>query len=350
MVTSFTTGGIIGISLCVISLLLHLIAYFTPHWKEVVPNSNALYVDGVDALIRGEVLHYFNAVHRYTKHSYGIFQRCERLLNNINLTISLLSEKEHQSCTKNYLPSYQDINFNECHSLEYYQFCTKANKKIFDIQNHYLLQKFAIDNLKYSKENQQKSALLCNCRYPRYALTCRYLSAITIIFILLTIIFYTWVALSNKKMNIKKLIGAISSFCSIIFLMLNLIVMNNYLKFEPLEYLVAIEKHYRAKQIYKFSEDMKITMQRFHSSVTIKNGYSMALEWTAFCLTIITAIILLITTKKSDHKPNTHISNDIESRNKQHLDGVRDQSSLDAMLTTNSSQERFRIKRYDEEV
>src|SRR5690242_2389918 len=66
----------IGISLSFVTLILQCVAFFTPHWKEITPNTNSLYVEGVDALIRTEVLHYFDTIHRYTRHSYGLFQRC----------------------------------------------------------------------------------------------------------------------------------------------------------------------------------------------------------------------------------------------------------------------------------
>ncbi|CAF0753352.1 unnamed protein product [Didymodactylos carnosus] len=302
-VTSYLIGSIIGIILCTIGLILHLIAYFTPHWKEVIPNSNALYVDGIDALIRTEVLHYFNAVHRYTKHSYGLFRRCERLLNSTNTTPNILKEHQNQLCTKNYLPSYEDVDFNECHSLQYYRFCTKKNEKIFDIQNHYLLQTFAIDQT-YFKENHQNSLSSCDCKYPTYVPVCQYFCGFGVIFIVLTIILYAWLPLTDdKKIRVRiKFIGVISSLLSIVFLMSNLIIMNNYLRFESLEYLVAIERHYRTNQIYKLSEDTRIAVNRFESYVIIKTGYSMGLEWIAFFLTIISAIILLGTCNMSAHK------------------------------------------------
>ena len=78
----FPIGISIGICLTLFTIILQCIALFTPHWKEISPKTHSLYVDGVDALIRTEVLHYYNNVHRFTRHSYGLFQRCEYDLSN----------------------------------------------------------------------------------------------------------------------------------------------------------------------------------------------------------------------------------------------------------------------------
>ncbi len=49
-----TIWYIIGTLLILITIILQSIAFFTPHWKEISPNTHSLYVDGVDALIRTE--------------------------------------------------------------------------------------------------------------------------------------------------------------------------------------------------------------------------------------------------------------------------------------------------------
>ena len=139
-------GLIFGILLTVTTLVLQGVAFFTPHWKEVSPSAHSLYVDNVDALIRNEVLHYFNSIHRLTRHSYGLFERCETTSRNTSKTnyprddpfdVIALHNLEGK-CSKNFLPSYGDENFNHCHSLSYYRFCTTTSAKIFDINADYL--------------------------------------------------------------------------------------------------------------------------------------------------------------------------------------------------------------------
>jgi hypothetical protein len=118
-------GIILGVSLTLVTIALQCVAFFTPHWKEVSPNTHSLYVDGIDALIRTEVLHYFNSVHRYTRHSYGLFERCEYLLSNSSKysnhrddLFDINISNRQKTCTKNFLPSYRD---EACHIIVFVQ-------------------------------------------------------------------------------------------------------------------------------------------------------------------------------------------------------------------------------------
>jgi hypothetical protein len=82
--------------------------------------------------------------------------------------------------------------------------------------------------------------------------------------------------------------------------MINLIIVLEYLQYESLEYLIAIQRHYKLNQIYKLSQDTKTIIDRFLSSIKIHIGYSTILAWIAFGLSIIDGILLLITCKIQD--------------------------------------------------
>jgi len=303
--SQLTVGIIIGIFLAIVTLVLQCIAYFTPHWKEISPNTPSLYVDGIDALIRTETLVYFDSVHRFTRHSYGLFERCEFLLKNSS---KLVHEQEaavhigfnHQikRCTKNFLPSYADEKFNECHSLQYYLFCSKASERIFDINNDYLRATFDI-----SYRNIESTSS-CDCHYPKYVKACQILGIFALFFLFLTALFFTiFPFLKTRHQRLKiKCFGVLSSIFAMLFILTNLLVVLNHLEYESTEYLTAIERHYRISQIYKLSQDVKHAINQFTSSITIKIGYSTKIAWIAFILSIVDGILLMITCKiTGDH-------------------------------------------------
>jgi len=300
---TFTVGIIIGVCLTIITIILQFIAFFTPHWKEISPNTHSLYVDGVDALIRTEVLVYFNSVHRFSRHSYGLFQRCEYLLNNSLKSVNEREEvfniglnNQQKLCTKNYSPSYEDKQFDECHSLPYYRYCSKSSGKSFDINNDYLRATF--DILSESHINIDSTSS-CNCHYPTYVKACHVLGTFAFIFLFLTaLLFGIFPFLKNRNQCLKvKCFGVLSSLLAILFILINLLVVLNHLDYESIEYLIAIERHYRASQIYKLSQDTKIATDRFMSSINIKIGYSTIIAWIAFILSIVDGILLMLTCK-----------------------------------------------------
>jgi len=300
-----TVGIIIGVFLTIITIVLQCIAFATPHWKEVSPNTHSLYVDGVDALIRTEVLVYFNSVHRFTRHSYGLFQRCEYLLSNSSKFVHERQEifnigfnKEHKTCTKNFLPSHTDEQFDECHSLQYFRFCSKTSEKIFDINHDYLRATFDI----LSDPRRIDSTSSCDCQYPRYVKACHVLGIFALAFLFATaILFGVFPFLKNRYQRLKvKCFAVLSSIFAILFLIINLLVVSSHLNYESLEYLSDIEKHYSLNQIYKLSQDTKIAINRFISSINIETGYSTKIAWIALALSIIDAILLMITCKVTD--------------------------------------------------
>jgi hypothetical protein len=309
----------IGVLLSLATIVLQCVAFFTPHWKEISPNTHSLYVDGVDALIRTEVLHYFNTIHRYTRHSYGLFQRCEYLLGNASVYNNqkdlrdLIRNNERKKCTKNYLPSYVDDHFNLCHSLPYYRFCTKAGEKNFNINNDYLRATFDISP---SQANSAAKSS-CDCSYPPYVVVCRIIGIIALVFLFLTNLLYILFSLftdPHHRLKIK-CFAVLSSLLGIIFLMINLIVISQNLEYESIEYLIAIQRHYRTTQIYKLSEDTKIAIDRFISSINIRVGYSTIIAWIAFALSIIDGILLLFTCRiKDKHDENETSTNLISSK------------------------------------
>jgi len=345
-----------GIILTLITIILQCIAFFTPHWKEISPNAHSLYVDGVDALIRTEILHYFNNVHRYTRHSYGLFQRCEYLVNNSSKYNNQqdLFNKQQKKCTKNYLPSYNPDHFNECHSLPYYTFCTKASEKKFDISNDYLRATFDIP---YSQKNSA-STFSCSCHYPSYVLICHIVGIMALIFLILTcLLFILFPFCSDPHRRLKiKCFGILSSILSIIFLMINLIVILQNLEYESVEYLIAIQRHYKLNQIYQLSQDAKIAMDRFLSSIEIRIGYSTILAWIAFVLSIIDGIFLITTCKiKDKHEEKETRVSLISPQNEEHDNSLRftaipsDSQSPNPLTTSNFPNEKSE-KQWEDEV
>ncbi|CAF0776612.1 unnamed protein product [Rotaria sordida] len=300
-----SSGIIIGIILTIITIILQSIALFTPHWKEIAPNTQSLYVDGVDALIRKEVLHYFNSVHRYSRHSYGLFQRCEYVLNNSSIYNNqndlddFVVNKQRNKCTKNFLPRYNDNYFNECHSLQYYRFCTKASVKNFDINNDYLHATFDISTSPINVD----SKMSCDCHYPPYVLVCQIIGILALICLLLTcLLFILFPFFTNVHYRLKiKYFGILSSLLSIVLLTINLIIIYKHLEYESIAYLLDIEKHYKSTQIYKLSEDTKIAIDRFLSTINVRIGYSTIIAWIAFGLSIIDGILLLTTCQIKHH-------------------------------------------------
>jgi hypothetical protein len=305
-------GIILGVSLTLVTIALQCVAFFTPHWKEVSPNTHSLYVDGIDALIRTEVLHYFNSVHRYTRHSYGLFERCEYLLSNSSKysnhrddLFDINISNRQKTCTKNFLPSYRDEHFDECHSLPYYRFCTKKSEKIFDISNDYLRATFDIS----ASRTIIAAPYSCDCHYPPYVKACHVFGILALIFLFVTSLLFglfPFVKHTHHRLKLK-CFAVLSSLFSILFIMINLIITYQHLEYESIEYLIAIERHYKLSQIYKLSQDMKTTIDRFLLSINIRTGYSAIIAWIAFVLSIIDGIFLLVTCKIShdnDDKEN----------------------------------------------
>jgi hypothetical protein len=299
-----TVGIIIGILLTIVTIVLQCIAFFTPHWKEISPNTNSLYVDGIDALIRIETLVYFNSIHRFTHQSYGLFQRCEYLLNNSSKFIHQNEEMfNHQpkTCSKNLVPSYEDNQFNLCHSLQYHRFCSQTSKKKFDLVKDYLRTTFDISS---NPNRNLDLTASCDCRYPKYVTACHVLGIFALIFLFLTaLLFSLFPRLKSRHQRLKvKCFAVLASLFSMIFILINLSVVLNYLHYESIEYLTSIERHYRLNQIYKLSQDTKLAIDRFVSSIIIKTGYSTKIAWIAFALSIIDGILLMITCKVKDHE------------------------------------------------
>ena len=302
-------GVIIGLVLTLITIAVQCIAFFTPHWKEVSSRSPSLYVDGVDALIRTEVLHYFDSVHRSTHLSYGLFQRCEYLHSNASssnpqrdqlLGLALNSNRPKQ-CTRNFLPAFRDEDFDECHSLPYYRFCTKANENIFDINHNYLRATYDVS----SSSKKVSSTSSCDCRYPPYVKACHIIGIFALIFLCLTSVFFSlflFVRNAHHRLRLK-CFGGLLFVLTALFLLTNLLLVAQHLQYESIEYLIAIERHYKQDQIYKLSQDTRVAIDRFLSSIRIQVGYSTVLGWIAFVLSVIDAVFFMATCKvRGDHE------------------------------------------------
>lgn len=299
-------GIIIGVLLSIATIALQSIAYSTAHWKEVSPNTHSLYIDSVDALIRTEILVYFNTIHRSTRYSYGLFHRCEYSLSNSSS--KLLSKQENsfigtssvirpmKICTKNFLPSYDDERFNDCHSLQYHRFCSQSNAKIFDINDDYLRATFDI----LPKSNAISDATsMCHCSYPQYVQWCQIIGAIALLFLCLTTILFAIFPLMihhTQRVAIK-CFGVLSSLLAITFIFINLLVVSSHFNYELIEYFSNVEQHYYSSHIYQLSQDVKYATERLLLSIDIKSGYSMKISWLALILAMIDGLLLMLTCK-----------------------------------------------------
>jgi hypothetical protein len=296
---------ILGILLTLMTTILHAVAFFTPHWKEISPTALSLYVNGVDALIRTEVLHYFNSVHRSTRHSYGLFQHCEYSLgnrtNNEHHSHVDIINRHHQNtrCTRNVLPTYVDDDFNRCHSLAYYRFCTKSAEKTFDIDHNY--RRSAIDSQSTTTTLVTTSTSSCQCRYPPYVTVCHIIGILTLILLgVLVVLFSCLAVVENLHYRLRfKCLGILVSFLVTLFMLINLLIILQHVQYESIDYLVAIERHYKFNQIYKLSQDVRTAIDRFLLTTKIRLGYSTFIGWTAFACSIINGIFFLSTCRST---------------------------------------------------
>lgn len=289
-----SVGVLIGLILVIITFVFQCVAFSTANWKEISTNSATLYVDGVDALIRTEVLHYFDSVHRSRRQTYGLFLRCE-IFDSNNSTI----ERQKSPCRKNYLPSYPDENFNECHSLPYYRFCIKSNEKNFDIAQDYLRAAFDVGT------SSTSTSTSCDCQYPTYVVACQIIGIFALIFLLIfAVIFLLFLFIRDTHYRLKlKCFGILIGLFASVLMLIILILTSQHLTYESIEYLIAIERHYKITQIYKLSQDTKLAIDRFLQTIDVNIGYSAILAWIAFSLSIINLIFFISTCKISHEHP-----------------------------------------------
>ncbi|UJR35293.1 hypothetical protein I4U23_028055 [Adineta vaga] len=328
----------IGVFLTLVTIVLQCVAFWTPHWKEVSSKSHSLYVDGIDALIRNDVLKYYNSVHRFTHHSYGLFQRCEyfptNLTKQLGTTHPIDFNKKKKICTKNFIPSYTDEQFNQCHSLQYYRFCSKENRKFFNINSDYL---YATFDIHYVSQKINDLSSSCNCQYPTYVTVCYVLEIFALIFLSLTAILFAifpFMKTLQGRLTVK-CFGVLSSIFAVIIIFINLIVALNHFDYESIEYLKAIEKHYNINQIYKLSLDAKVAIDRFLSSIRIQTGYSTIIAWIAFVLSIIDGILIMSTCKVRSTRDET---TDNEDSMNNRFSGIDSDSTIH---TSNSKNQEF---------
>lgn len=324
----------IGVLLTLATIALQCVALFTPHWKEISPNTQSFKLDGIDALIRTELLIFFNSVHRFTRHSYGLFHRCEYPFGNASEYHKLRDDRiilqlaqQTPKCTKNFLPSYADEQFNQCHSLQYYQFCSRANAKRFNIDDHHPQPEF---NVQPNSVNALTPSALCSCYYPAFVRAGQALMILSLVLLCTTAaIFGAFPFFEKQERGQLKLkcFGVLAAIFSSIVILINLLVIRSHFEFEATEYLLAIERHYRSSQIYKLSLDTKVAIARFLSSIDITTGYSMVIAWLVFVLSIVDGVLLTIFCKLSDEHNNNN--NGDEKNNINHeFQGIPEDESL----------------------
>ncbi len=125
------------------------------------------------------------------------------------------------------------------------------------------------------------------------------------------------------------------------------LVILQHLEYESVEYLIAIQRHYKFNQIYKLSQDTKITIDRFLSSIQIHIGYSTILAWIAFFLSIIDGIFILATCKiKHKHRENETHDKLIPSNNEEIFRSIPN----DSQSPSNIENEKSRIQFDENEV
>ena len=301
-----TIGNIIACIVSVVLVTVHCVAVFTPHWKEFSPNAETLSLKDLDPLVKKEADEYFNIIQNSNYHSYGLFQRCEHRANAIksidnspsNVRSRLLNSKT--VCRKNFLPSYPDDKFNECHSLAYYLYCTQANHEIVDIHSTF---QSKLPNAVPRPINKITPGSACPCLYPTYVIFCQWFSILAMILLSITALLSFLFPFLKEKQNrlTVKCFVILASLLATLCLFIYIIIAFIHMMDEPLEYLASIEKHYRSEQIYKLSSDTRITIDHLIHSLNTSIGYSMILAWSTLFLSIVNSLLLMISCRIKPH-------------------------------------------------
>lgn len=306
-----TIGNLICIVLSLITIAIQSTALFTSNWKEVSPKTPSFYIDNVDALIRNDAIIYFNTMHRFSRHSFGLFRRCEYSAYNISSGKTLIvppakaylsGGRGKKSCAKNLIPSYTDEQFDQCHSLEYYRFCSKTNSEIFDITNDYLQSSF---HLEAKQRSSMEITFFCNCDYPSYIQRCRIAGLLGLIFLscssVLLIIFPIFTRPDHRLQ--LKLGLVLSSIVAVICAFITVLTAHQNQDFEIVEYFRAFERHYASQNIYPMVEDVRKSIHQILNSVEIQIGYSAILAWLAVGLSLIDVFLIIVSCKLEYHLP-----------------------------------------------
>ena len=260
------------------------IALLTPQWKRVSPTAKSLYVDDIDALIRSEAVNYYESFYREAPINYGLFLRCNQIDNADSTFLTDLFSliwSNNERCSKNFLPTYNNDQFNQCHSLSSYRSCVITKSKS-----------------KESKEYPDASLSGCHCQYPLYAAAAHWTGFLTLIFLFLMIIItiIIIILLKTDRLLFSLSLDTLRVLCgsiSVLFHVITVVIVSKHLDYETVEYFMAIVKHYKSNQIYKLSKDADIVIRQLSSRIRIEAGYSMILVWITLILLVINLIYFI---------------------------------------------------------
>lgn len=193
-------------------------------------------------------------------------------------------------CGQNFLPLFDDNDYELCHSINYHHECIFSNLAL--------------------------QAKTCTCQKPSYIkITYNLLILILIlhlIFIFINILrLYCHRCPTSALNDIQfRLIAVVSTLFSVLFLIIILLQQNMNRLHEPLEFFQSMHRHYLRIQIYKFSNDLESVMKQIEHDLDIRFGASyiciifiLILTFVSF-LTSSTVEIKIVSKFEEDEKVN----------------------------------------------
>ncbi|CAF3943187.1 unnamed protein product [Rotaria sordida] len=280
----------------------NLIAYHQPNWKYIQLRSTFTPLtlsdnNPMDPLIRGEVEKYIKILYRQGEtHSFGLLTHC--ITGN--------------ECGRNYLPSFQEINYGLCHNIDYHRQCILSNILL--------------------TTNENNHDIKCTCQQPSYV---NIIHKLLILIIILEILFiFVNIFRLCRRHCMKhclndiqlRLISIISSLFSLLFLIIIIIQYNGNRLTEPLEFFESMRRHYSRIQIYTFSKDLEIIIQQIENALNIRIGASyiciliiLILTLISFLTSITVEIKVSSTSSLTDNNEYNEKKNDHFQNHKSHI-------------------------------
>ncbi|CAF0853488.1 unnamed protein product [Didymodactylos carnosus] len=283
-----------SILLSLLAFIFNVIALLSPYWKSVHlhEQQNLQIVDDhIDPLIRAEVEKFFDVMYHSDTHYFGFYKHCTRSTKS--------STTKQTKCGHNYVPVFNDADFEICHSVERHHYCI-FHALSFD------------DN-----ELSQKSLSKCQCSSPSYISVSKMLLTLAVI-VLSVCILVNILRLLNmrRKLFVNDMqLRLLSIICSLFILLFSIIILayqHSNKKYETLEFFDSLRRHYSQIQIYKFSSHLTTIIERFEQILVIKLGSSFTLATLALLFTFIaflsSAMVEIKTSKLTSTNTNSKLS------------------------------------------
>ncbi|CAF0934611.1 unnamed protein product [Didymodactylos carnosus] len=289
---------LLSILLSLLAFIFNIIALLSPYWKFVRlhPQQNLQIIDNhIDPLIRAEVEKFFDLMHHRDTHYFGLYKHCLQYTTPKKL-LNTVSSSQQTKCGHNYVPVFNDNDFEICHSVERHRYCIFHSTSTDD------------------SELSQESLAKCQCNSPNYISVSKVLLTLTIIFLSIGILINILRLWSMKqKLLINdiqlRLLSIISSLFIILFSIIIITYQNSNKKYETLEFFDSLRRHYSRIQIYKFSNHLTTIIERFEQILDIKLGssfmlvtFGLSFAFIAFLLSAVVEIKplkLTVTTNKN---------------------------------------------------